>query len=178
MTQLDFMLSPAVKPKEKVLRLADFMKTKPHEIKNVIDWAQSSRLPMQSLVMEAFEIYTRSHNKDESRIIWQFACAGVQSNQPSLIRESARVLANIANSHIDFAGDAIPRLLELTEHPGTVVRWSAAQALTSICSADQKFNFNLNPVLESIASREEKMSIRKIYLKALVKSAKRKSIVN
>lgn len=178
MTQLDFILSPALKPKEKVLRLTDFIKSEPNQMKNLIDWAQSSRLPTQTLVMEAFEIYTRSHNKGEGRIIWQFACAGVQSNHPSLIRESARVLANIANSHIDFAGDAIPRLLELTEHAGTVVRWSAAQALASICSADEKPHYHLDPVLESIASREEKMSIRKIYLKTLSQSAKRKSIVN
>ena len=54
-----------------------------------------------------------------------------------------------------------------TEHSGTVVRWSAAYALSEILKLKTNANKTLLPTIESIIDKEEKDSIKKIYRKAI-----------
>jgi hypothetical protein len=168
MVQFEFMLDPTIKPKEKVLLLVDRIKSNHQEIYSMIQWAITARVSLLTAVMEALEEYTRTNNADEEGVIWQFAIDSLQNTHPGLLRESARVLANLAPSHSKQSGEAIPRLLELTEHSGTVVRWASATALAAIHKADSNAVWKLEPALSSIAAREEKESIRKIYHKAIM----------
>lgn len=68
--------------------------------------------------------------------------------------------------------DAISGLLINTEYPGTVVRWSAAYALSAIIACNTKRNEGLIPTIEAIIKREEDSAIKKIYMKALKKVQK------
>jgi HEAT repeat protein len=79
------------------------------------------------------------------------------------------VIGNIAPLYPGKLKEAISNLLINTEHPGTVVRWSAAFALGEIVKMNTTLNKDLVPAIESICKREEKNSIRKIYLAALKK---------
>jgi hypothetical protein len=51
-----------------------------------------------------------------------------------------------------------------------VVRWSAAMALGEIIKFKTTVNKNLIPAVDGILKREEKNSIKKIYLAALKKA--------
>ena len=84
--------------------------------------------------------------------------------------ESAKVVGNVAHHYPEKLDEAIGNLLVNSEHAGTVVRWSAAYALSQIIKIKTSRNKELIPTIESICEREEKNSIKKIYLEALKKS--------
>jgi HEAT repeat protein len=86
---------------------------------------------------------------------------------PRIKWESAKVVGNIAHLYPDKLDEAIKNLLINSEHTGTVVRWSAAFALGQIIKLRTSRNRNLIPAIESICKREEKNSIKKIYIAAL-----------
>ena len=50
--------------------------------------------------------------------------------------EACRIIGNVAKKFPDKVKEAIPRLLENTKDKRTVVRWSAAFALTEIAKSD------------------------------------------
>ena len=84
--------------------------------------------------------------------------------------ESAKVVGNVSHLYPEKLDEAIGNLLVNSEHAGTVVRWSAAYALSQIIKIKTSRNKELIPTIESICEREEKNSIKKIYLEALKKS--------
>ena len=88
---------------------------------------------------------------------------------PRIKWESAKVVANISHLYPDKLDEAINNLLSNSEHSGTVVRWSAAFALGQIIKIKTSRNKDLISAIESICKREEKNSIKKIYLDALKK---------
>ena len=84
--------------------------------------------------------------------------------------EAARVIGNTAAQFPKKISDAIPHLLQQSNHKGTVVRWSAAFALGEILKLKTKLNATLIPEIELAMEKEEKNSIKKIYLAALRKA--------
>lgn len=86
---------------------------------------------------------------------------------PRVKWESAKVIGNIAHLFPAKLDRAISNLLSNSEHEGTVVRWSTAYALGEILKLKTKYNKQLQPAIEAICEREEKNSIKKIYLTAL-----------
>jgi len=64
---------------------------------------------------------------------------------------------------------AIPMLFENTKDSGTVVRWSAAFALTEIAQTDSAQVKKLASEFERIIKTEENNGVKNVYLKALKK---------
>jgi hypothetical protein len=124
--------------------------------------------------MESLELFTRVNREMDTLCIWEFAIQQLNEKSPAMLRESGRLIANLASRHWLSAEGAIPALLEMTEHNGTVVRWSAAHALSQIFLSDTQDVWQLNNIIGGIVLRDEKESIRKIYHKALVQKTKRK----
>jgi hypothetical protein len=98
-----------------------------------------------------------------------FAIESLPAKAPRVKWEAARVIANSARIHPAMLENAANNLLANTEHPGTVVRWSAAIALSSIVCQKTGLNQELVPALKVISEREEKNSIKKIYNAAFKK---------
>jgi HEAT repeat protein len=98
---------------------------------------------------------------------FNFAIFSLTDKAPRVKWESARVIANTAHLFPDELTGAIVNLLANTEHKGTVVRWSAAQALSKIVSLNTTHNSQLVPALKTVSAMEEKPSIQKIYTTAL-----------
>jgi hypothetical protein len=67
---------------------------------------------------------------------------------------------------------AASNLLDNTEYPGSVVRWSAAGALSKIIQCKSQLNKELIPTIEAIEKREDDNAIKKIYQQGLKKAAK------
>jgi len=114
--------------------------------------------------MEALELYTRAHVIDEIEMVEKLVMHGIMQSNTGLIREACRVIANTASADLNY-DNIVVRLLELSEHGGTVIRWAAATALVSLASHHPIQRRRLEEVFESILAREEKNSIRKIYLR-------------
>jgi HEAT repeat protein len=95
----------------------------------------------------------------------------LDDKSPRVRWESARILANLAPTYPREVGAAIPDLMRNTTDEGTVVRWSAAFALTEIANADPGAASKLRPEFERIVSEEENKGVRRIYERYLKKGA-------
>jgi HEAT repeat protein len=93
------------------------------------------------------------------------------SKAPRVKWEAARVIGNTAHLNPQKLDEVIICLLQNSEQEGTVVRWSAAYALGAILQIKSPHQKELLLAIEAIVLREEKNSIRKIYLAAIKKSA-------
>jgi hypothetical protein len=123
----------------------------------------------RAICLEAIEFATRENPKKAGREGFLFAVDSLSSKAPAVKREAGRVIANAAAAYPGLTQDAIPALLKNAVHESTVVRWSAAMALSVIILLDIPSKGKLLPRVGKLAKAEEKDSIRKIYLKALTK---------
>lgn len=158
-----------LKPKEKTESLSKLLLENPRIINELVSYAGSSRDPVKATCIEALEYATTTNPGIATKECFDFVTSALTEKAPRVKWEAARVTGNIAHLFPDHLDKAIVSLLVNTEHSGTVVRWSAATALGQILKAKTGNNKDLIPAIEAIAEREEKNSIRKIYLEALKK---------
>jgi len=156
-----------IKPKEKTEMLSKWVSDNPKKVNDLIAFAQTSKDPIKATCIEALEFATKT-NPDIASSSWlDFVSKTLTDKAPRIKWESARVVGNIAHLYPKQLDEAIRNLLINSEHTGTVVRWSAAFALGQIIKMKTPRNKDLIPAIENICNREEKNSIKKIYLEAL-----------
>ncbi len=160
----------SLKPKEKTETLCKWILNKVIKINEIIDFAHTSKDPIKASCIEAIEYVTKSNPEIASLSSLEFVSKTLAEKAPRVKWESARVMGNIAHLYPDNLDEAINNLLVNSEHSGTVVRWSAAFALGQIVKLKTVKNKDLIPAIESICEREEKNSIKKIYVDALKKA--------
>jgi hypothetical protein len=119
--------------------------------------------------VESLEFATRIKPDIANQKCLTFAVKNLQDEAPRVKWESAKVIGNIAHLFKTKLDNAIGGLLINTEDPGTVVRWSAAQALSKILVLKTQHNTALIAAVEAILEREEDNAIKKIYLAGLKK---------
>jgi HEAT repeat protein len=162
----------SVKPKEKTEMLSQLVLNNPNILDDLIAFAKTSKDPIKATVIESFEFATKSKAEIATKSLLQFVSQTLTEKAPRVKWESAKVIGNIAHLFPKQLDEAIKNLLVNTEHTGTVVRWSAAFALSEIIKLKTAINTELIPAVESIIEREEKNSIKKIYLEGLKKVKK------
>lgn len=153
--------------KKRVIALADWLKSNPKKLPELLIHAHQSKDPVKADILEAIEHITLEQPDFGNDTLVQFAEENLLAKAPRVRWEAARLIANVIPQYPQHARNLINPLLENSEHEGTVVRWSAAQALTSILKCDSKSQDLLVPAIKIILKREEKDSIKKIYLKTL-----------
>jgi hypothetical protein len=158
-----------VKSKAKTETISKMLLDNKIGIGELIEFAQTSKDPVKATCIEAIEFATKSKPEIASSACLDFVSKTLMEKAPRAKWESAKVIGNIAHRYPARLDEAIKNLLANTEHTGTVVRWSAAFALGQIIKIKTKRNKDLISAIESICKREEKNSIRKIYLDALKK---------
>jgi HEAT repeat protein len=158
-----------VKAKEKVIILSRWIEDNPKELTGLIEFARNCKDSAKATCIEALEFATKMNPKIGIEDCFNFVTQTLTEKAPRIKWESARVIGNIAHLYPTKLDEAISNLLANTEHTGTVVRWSAAFALGEIIKIKSKQNKDLIPAIESICNREEKKSIKKIYIAALKK---------
>jgi len=156
-----------VKPKEKTESLSNWIINNPGKVNDLIDFAEKSRESIKATCIEAIEFATKSNPEIASLYCLDFVSRTLTEKAPRVKWESARVIGNIAHLYPEKLDEAINNLLVNSEHSGTVVRWSAAFALGQILKIQTSRNEDLIPAIKSICKREEKNSIKKIYLDTL-----------
>ena len=167
----DILIDNKIKPKEKTEILSSLILEKQISVDQLTDLARSAKEPVRATCIEALEHVTLANPGMLTETAFDFVVKCLTDKAPRVKWESARVIGNTAALFPAKLDQAINNLLDNTEHQGTVVRWSAAFALGAILKLKTGRNGDLVPACEAIIEREEKNSIKKIYLEAIRKSA-------
>jgi len=162
----------ALKPKEKTELLSRLLLDNPLIVNEFVSFAATCKDPDKATCIEALEFATIKKPEIATKACFDLVTIGLTAKAPRVKWESARVVGNIAHLFPESLDEVIVNLLANTEHPGTVVRWSAATAMGQILKLKTKINAELFPAIDAILAREEKNSIRKIYLEAIKKAGK------
>lgn len=158
-----------IKPKEKTVAISEMLLQNKVSLDELIVFAGTSKDALKATCIEAIEFATKKNASIATLNSLHFVSNTLTDKAPRIKWESAKVIGNIAHQFPDQLNAAIKNLLVNTEHAGTVVRWSAAFALGEIVKIKSKKTKDLAATLEAICEREEKNSIKKIYIAALKK---------
>lgn len=159
-----------VKPKEKTELLCHWLTNNPDKVDELIAFATGTKDPIKASCIEALEYATKVTPETISKKAFLFVTKSLTEKAPRIKWESAKVIGNTAFLFPKLLDTPIKNLLINAEHSGTVVRWSAAYALGEIIKLKTSHNKILVPTLESVCAREEKNSIKKIYMAAFKKT--------
>ncbi len=166
----EFFNDKNVKPKQKTEELSTWLLNSLISVNDLITFAKSQKDPIKATCIEAFEYATKNKPELTSKELFLFAIEGLYNKAPRIKWESAKVIGNTASLFPMLLEQAINGLLKNSEHEGTVVRWSSAFALGEIYKLNSKFNKDLATIFDGIIEREEKNSIKKIFLDAINKT--------
>ena len=155
------------RPKEKTQIISDWILKNELPIDELLSVAENSKDPVKATCIEAIEYSTKENPNIAEEMVLDFVFKTLNEKAPRVIWESAKVIGNIIHLYPNYIEMAIKNLIVTTEHSGTVVRWSAAYALSEILKLKTNANKTLLPTIESIIDKEEKDSIKKIYQKAI-----------
>ncbi len=161
-----------LKPKVKTETLSQWLLDKKVNTDELIAFAQTAKDSPKATCIEALEFATKTNAAIANENCLKFVSETLSEKAPRVKWESAKVIANIAHLFPTKLDKAIANLLTNSEHTGTVVRWAAAFALGEILKLKTQHNKDLLPAIENICNREERNSIKKIYLDALKKTKK------
>ncbi|MEG0928681.1 hypothetical protein [Chryseobacterium sp.] len=172
MTIEELFKEKTTKAKEKTEILSKWIIESSLPTDELIAFAEKSKDPIKGTCIEAIEYATKLNPNIANETVFSFVTNTLTEKAPRIKWESAKVIGNTAHLFIENLDKAVTNLLTNTEHEGTVVRWSAAFALGEILKLKTKHNTTLLPALEGISEKEEKNSIKKIYLDAIKKTKK------
>lgn len=172
MTIEELFKDKTTKAKEKTEIISQWILDTSLPIDELIAFAEKSKDPVKGTCVEAMEYATKQKPELADETVFTFVTQTLIEKAPRIKWESTKVIGNTAHLFPEKLEDAITHLMTNTEHEGTVVRWSAAFALGEILKLKTPHNTTLLPALESISEKEEKNSIRKIYLDAIKKTKK------
>ena len=116
--------------------------------------------------MEALE-YVTKENPEFGKHCLEFVIKHINNKAPRVKWEAGRIIGNVAQIFPDKIKEAIPKLLENTKDKGTVVRWSAAFALTEIAKSNLEMQKELISEFRKISEKENNNGVKNIYLKYL-----------
>lgn len=156
-----------LKAKAKVELISQFLLNGSLSIDELVAVAQTAKDPDKANCVEALEFATKAQPSIATPACLAFAVAALTAKAPRVKWEAAKVIGNIAHLYPTQLSEAIKHLLTNTEDAGTVVRWSAAFALSAIIQLKTKHNKTLVPAIEAISQAETQHSIKKIYAAAL-----------
>ncbi|MCL9804211.1 hypothetical protein NAT51_01650 [Flavobacterium amniphilum] len=158
-----------LKPKDKTIVLSGWLLDNSLPVDELISFAGQSKDTVKASCIEAVEYATKENPSSADENILQFVTEALTEKAPRIKWESAKVIGNIAHLFPEQLDTAIQNLLVNTKHEGTVVRWSSAYALGEILKLKTPEADTLFSVIERILEKEEKNSIRKIYLDSIKK---------
>jgi len=158
-----------LKPKEKTETISRWLLDGSLTPQQLMNFAASTKDSGKATCIEALEFAVQTNRSLVDDQLFRFITTSLTDTAPRVKWESAKVIARTAADHQSGLEQSIAHLLMNADHEGTVVRWSAATALSAILLLKTGHNEILVPAVEALLDREGKDSIRKIYSAALKK---------
>lgn len=165
----EILLDKTTKPKEKTESIAALLVSNTLSVADLLKQAKDFKESLKATCIEAIEFATHTDKTIVKEKDLDYIISCLADKAPRIKWEAAKIIANVISLYPKKIETALPHLLTNTEHTGTVVRWSAATAIGEILKLNQKINASLLPTVNTIIEREEKNSIKKIYLQAIKK---------
>jgi HEAT repeat protein len=159
----------SLKVKSKIGVIGQLLLDAKISVDELIEMARLQKDSNKANLIEAMELASKTSSEIINDKAFEFAIECLAEKAPRVKWESARLIGNTAHLFPKQVTKAIPKLLDNAENEGTVVRWSAAFALSQIIQFYPSLNKELLPAIESLLKREKQNSIRKIYQNALKK---------
>jgi len=156
-----------LKPKAKVEALSQNIIAKKISINDLMQFAETAKDNEKGACIEALEFTSRTDIKMINKKCFDFAVNYLGDKAPRVKWECAKIIGNTAHLFRNDLDKAINNLLINAGYEGTVVRWSAAFALTEILKLKTEYNKKLLPKIAKVYEKETKPNIRKMYLDAL-----------
>jgi HEAT repeat protein len=161
-----------IKAKAKTQTISTWLLETQITLDELLNAAEKSKDTIKATCIEALEYATKTKPSILDESGFHFMIQQLQSKAPRVKWESARVIGNTAKYFQEQLDNAIPALLITASDEGTVVRWSAAFALSEILQLKTKHQESLLPKLKIMEANETQSSIRKIYAAAIKKASK------
>jgi HEAT repeat protein len=162
----------ALRAKEKTVKISGLLLDHTVSIDDLVELARSQHTTNKGNLVEAIEHASRCNPEIVNKKTFEFVIQSLKDEGPRVKWEAARVISNTAHLFPGLLKKAVINLLTNTEHSGTVVRWSAASALSKIILLNTALNKELIPAAAAIIEWEQDNAVRKIYQAALKKTAK------
>lgn len=163
MTIEEILADKQLKGKARVKAIGNGLLQRKVGVGELIKIAKDLEPSNKATCIEALEHAIRTDPAIGNAEVLNFLAEALADDAPRVKWESARAIGNIAHQFPTKLQKAVRNLLENAEHPGKVVRWSAAVALAEIVKLKTSQNKELVPAIESIMNRCEDESIKKIY---------------
>ena len=168
----EVMNDESIRSTEKTEKISKWLLEKTISIKELIDYARNENDSIKATCIEAIEYATKEEPSIANENVLHFVSQTLNEKTPRVKWESARVIGNIAHLFPAKLDIAVGNLLANSGDSGTVVRWSTAFALSEIMKLNTKINAKLLPAVEAVSVKEEKNSIKKIYVEAIKNAVK------
>ena len=157
--------------KERSLLLFSALKKQPEKANEWHNIIVNAKSPIKASLLEAVEFLT-NENPARGKEFLEATIECLNDPAPAVLRESGRIIANVAVSLPDECAEAIPALLNYTKHEGTVVRWAAALALSRIALNHPASAKKLIPLFKKLIENEMNNGVKNHFVKALKKLEK------
>jgi HEAT repeat protein len=166
MEKIETILKCKIKPKEKILLLADTLKKNKKMLDELFVYFEKAKdADKGNLLSSITEIV-----KEEPEFIGNYLDTVINCmnhKAPRVKWESSEIIAHASKAFPQEVEPAIKNLIENTCDEGPVVKWSAAFALTEIGKNNKETRKKLVPLFKEKARNESNNGVKKIYLKAL-----------
>ena len=165
MSEIGEILQLSLKPKEKVSRLANWLKNQPN-LTSLIGYYNDAKDSEKGACLSAITAIA----KDDANFIAghiDFIVKQLSHKAPRVKWEANEIVAYSSKIFSGKLNLVVPKLLENSKNEGTVVRWSAAYALTEIAKNNPGLRDKLTGVFKKILKTEKQNGVRNIYLKTL-----------
>lgn len=154
------------KPKELVLSLSNIVKKDKSLLKQFEVCLKAGNTAEKGICMEVLE-FVSQEKPEFARPYIEVVIKYLADPAPKVKWEAARVIGNISSRFPAETLKAVPNLIKNTGDKGTVVRWSAAYALSEILKSNKTVRSKLLPQVESLLKNEKSNGVKNVYLKAL-----------
>ncbi len=138
----------------------------------VMAYAEKQKATDKATCIEAIEYATKKIPTIANESLLDYVTQALTDDAPRVKWESAKVIGNIAKLFATQLDKTIENLLLNAKHPGTVVRWAIAYALSEILKLKREHNKILLPKLGILCETEEDNGVKKKYLDAIKKVKK------
>ena len=155
------------KGKAKVALLSKSFLNGLHESRTTIAAGEITSSTNKTILLEALELASQNNPEIIDAKLFDWITASLKEKSPSIKRESARIVANSCHLFSRELHEVIELLLKQAHHEGTVVRWSAAFALSHIVKLKTPANDSLIPKIQDLVLNETNSGVKNQYLKGL-----------
>ncbi len=161
--RLSSLLQQKLKPKQKVQQIVRSLNDGDVSIGELVDFYSQASDSQKGSCLSALADVTKDNPEFVENHV-DFVIDQLSYKAPRVKWEAGEIIANIADMYKKQTSKAIISLLEnSSQKNGTVVRWSAAFALTEIARANKKNQVDLLKKFEKIMKEEKNNGVLTFY---------------